>query len=110
MTNSVDLDETARYKLSHQALHCLQKLLFFSAGLKGLMTNSSNPDHSAYNCVTLGINSLNCVHMSADIVLDVFVRLCACCEIKGIYYKNLDRYAFSDSVDPDQMTHGVASD
>ena len=35
MANSVDPDETARYKPSHLNLHCLHRYLFWSAGLKG---------------------------------------------------------------------------
>ena len=37
MANSVDPDETACYKPSHLNLHCLQKYLFYSTGLKGLI-------------------------------------------------------------------------
>ena len=35
MENSVDPDETAYYELSHLDLHCLHKIWFWSAGLKG---------------------------------------------------------------------------
>ena len=38
MANRVDPDEMAHYELSHQDLHCLQKL-FWSAGLKGLIND-----------------------------------------------------------------------
>ena len=34
MANSVDPDETARYKPSHLDLHCLHRYLFWSARLK----------------------------------------------------------------------------
>ena len=36
MANSVDLDETARHESSHLDLHCLQKYLYWTAGMKGL--------------------------------------------------------------------------
>ena len=36
MENSVDPDETACYEWSHLDLHCLQKYLYWSAGMKGL--------------------------------------------------------------------------
>ena len=36
IANSVDPDETARYEPSHLDLHCLQRYLYWSAGLKGL--------------------------------------------------------------------------
>ena len=36
MTNNVDPDETAHDEPSHQDLHCLQKCLSWSTGLKGL--------------------------------------------------------------------------
>ena len=36
MVNSVDADESARLKLSHQNPHCLHRYLFRSAGLKML--------------------------------------------------------------------------
>ena len=36
MANSVDPDEMAHYEPSHLALHCLQKYLSFSTGLKRL--------------------------------------------------------------------------
>ena len=35
MANSVDPDETARDEPSHLDLHCLNRHLFLSAGLKG---------------------------------------------------------------------------
>ena len=35
MNNSVDPDETAHYEQSHLDLHCLQKYLIKSTGLKG---------------------------------------------------------------------------
>ena len=34
MINSVDPDETARYEPSHLDLHCLQRYLYWSAGLR----------------------------------------------------------------------------
>ena len=34
MANSVDPDETAHHKPSHQDLHCLHRCLVWSAGLK----------------------------------------------------------------------------
>ena len=37
MPNSVDPDETAPYEPSHQDLHCLQRYLYWSIGLKGLI-------------------------------------------------------------------------
>ena len=37
MANSVVPDETTRYELSHLDLHCLQRYLFRSVGLKGLI-------------------------------------------------------------------------
>ena len=37
MANSVDPDEIALYELSHLDLHCLQRRLYWSAGMKGLM-------------------------------------------------------------------------
>ena len=40
--NSVDSDEMAHYEPSRLDLHCLQKYLFWSAGLKGLI------DYSVY--------------------------------------------------------------
>ena len=36
IANSVDPDETARYKLSHMDLHCLQRCLYWSVGRKRL--------------------------------------------------------------------------
>ena len=39
MANSVDPDETAHYEPSHLDRLCLQRYLFLSAGLKGLMLN-----------------------------------------------------------------------
>ena len=36
MANSVDPDKMACYKLSHMDLHCLQRFLYWSAGMKGL--------------------------------------------------------------------------
>ena len=36
MANSVDPDETARYESSHLDLHCLQRYLYWSAGIKEL--------------------------------------------------------------------------
>ena len=39
MANSVDPEEMDHYKHSHQDLHCLQKYLFCSAGLKRLRGN-----------------------------------------------------------------------
>ena len=36
MANSVDPDETARDEPSHLDLHCLNRYLFWSVGLKGL--------------------------------------------------------------------------
>ena len=38
MANSVDPDETARYKPSHLDLHCLYRHLHWSAVLKGIST------------------------------------------------------------------------
>ena len=35
MANSVDPDETAHYELTHLDLHCLQRYLVWSVGLKG---------------------------------------------------------------------------
>ena len=35
MTNSVDHDETAHYELSYLDLHCLQRYMYWSAGMKG---------------------------------------------------------------------------
>ena len=32
----MDPDETARYEPSHLDLHCLQKYLYWSTGMKGL--------------------------------------------------------------------------
>ena len=40
MANSVDPDETARYEPSHLDLHCLQRYLYWSAGMKGLKSNT----------------------------------------------------------------------
>ena len=37
MANSVDPDETAHYEPSHLDLHCLQKYLYWSAGMKALI-------------------------------------------------------------------------
>ena len=34
MANSVDPDETAHYEPSHLDLHCLQKYLYWSIGMK----------------------------------------------------------------------------
>ena len=34
MANSVDPDETTHYEMSHLDLHCLQRCLFWSAGMK----------------------------------------------------------------------------
>ena len=36
MVNNVDPDEAARNEPSHLALHCLQRYLFWYAGMKGL--------------------------------------------------------------------------
>ena len=36
VANSVDTNETARIEPSHQDLHCLQRHLHWSAGMKGL--------------------------------------------------------------------------
>ena len=36
IANSVDLDEMAHYEPSHLNLHCLQRVVFWPAGLKGL--------------------------------------------------------------------------
>ena len=36
MENSVDPDDTAHYELSHLDLHCLQRGLYWSVGMKGL--------------------------------------------------------------------------
>ena len=36
MANSIDPDETARYKPSHQDLHCLHRDLLWSKGIKGV--------------------------------------------------------------------------
>ena len=36
MTNSIDLDETARNEPSHLDLHCLDRYLFWFTWLKGL--------------------------------------------------------------------------
>ena len=35
MANSVDPDKTAHYKPSHLDLHCLQRYLYGSVGMKG---------------------------------------------------------------------------
>ena len=40
MVNSADPDETAHYKPSHLDLHCLQSYLYWSAGIKGLTSES----------------------------------------------------------------------
>ena len=40
MANSVDPDETARYEPSHQDLHCLQRYLYWSSGMKELKSMS----------------------------------------------------------------------
>ena len=42
MANSVDLDETAHYELSHLDPHCLQRYLFWSAGMKRLTKPNKN--------------------------------------------------------------------
>ena len=39
MANSVNTHEMARYELYHLDLHCLQRYLFSSAGLKALHTD-----------------------------------------------------------------------
>ena len=36
MANSVDPDKTALYEPSHLNLHCLQRYMYKSAGMKGL--------------------------------------------------------------------------
>ena len=36
MVNSVDPDEMAPYEPSHLDLHCLQRYLYWSAGMEGL--------------------------------------------------------------------------
>ena len=38
--NSVDPDETARYKPSHLDMHCLHRCQCLSAGMKGLMESN----------------------------------------------------------------------
>ena len=40
MANSVHPDETAHYEPSHLDLHCLQRYLCWSAGMKGLTVDS----------------------------------------------------------------------
>ena len=39
MTTSVDPDDTARYEPSHLDLHCLQRCVYWSAGMKGLISS-----------------------------------------------------------------------
>ena len=41
MENSVDPDAAAHYELSNLNLHCLQRYLVWSAGLKGLRSSFS---------------------------------------------------------------------
>ena len=38
MASSADPDEMAHYEPSHQDLHCLGKKMFWSVGLKGLIS------------------------------------------------------------------------
>ena len=40
MANSVDPDETTHYDSSHLDLHCLQRYLYWSAGMEELMSLS----------------------------------------------------------------------
>ena len=50
MAKSADPDEMARHEASHLDLHCLQRYMYWSAGIEGLIvTNSVDPDqmHSA---------------------------------------------------------------
>ena len=35
MANSIDPDETGRNEPSHLGLHCLQRYMFWSVGMKG---------------------------------------------------------------------------
>ena len=43
MASSVEPDETARYKQFHLEPHCLQRYLFWTAGLKGLIPLAISP-------------------------------------------------------------------
>ena len=47
MANSVDPEETDHYEPSHLDLHCLQKYLYWSSGLKGLKQFGNNMAHDS---------------------------------------------------------------
>ena len=59
MANRVNPDETAHYESSPQDLHCLQKNVFWSTGLKGLkqdqgLRQCSHLSHSSVLSFSLG--------------------------------------------------------
>ena len=48
VANSVEPDETARHEPSHLGLHCLQRYMFWSAGLKELRDWRHLPDFPSF--------------------------------------------------------------
>ena len=50
MTNSVDPGETAHDEPFHLDLHCLQRYLFWSAGMKGLKERICSPWEPILSC------------------------------------------------------------
>ena len=51
MANSVHPDETARYEPSHLDLHCLQRYMCKSAGMKGLKTSRRRFRQQTLSCI-----------------------------------------------------------
>ena len=77
--NDVDFDETAHNEPSHQDLHCLQKYLSWSSGLKGLiflfltMFQSQNFVQVSY----LTANWFDCIMTIVRVSLGFLQSVCA---------------------------------
>ena len=62
MTINVDLDETARYEMSHLDVHCMQSYLYRSAGKRGMKYQH----FFSANCAFIMLNEICAGQKRAD--------------------------------------------
>ena len=100
LANSVDPDETARYKLFHQDLHCLQRYPCWSAGMKGQTENDIRPEMVQYRLLPI-LDSISSSHHTLEKMNFNFsyVRICyldiprAKCITKTCLLKYIENFA-----------------
>ena len=98
MANSVDPDETARYEPSHLGLQCLQKYLYWSAGMKGMIAR-------VHVCVRVCLHDWICIitHVNVCIYINV-VSIRACMSVHA-YVAPYLIMPYVGSKDPNQPAH-----